>query len=50
MTDYIVARPKRDGFGHALFHSDEKYLGFALTLAQAQRLVVASGAALIIER
>ena len=50
MTDYIVAKPKRDGFGYALFDSDQKYLGFALTLAQAQRLAVASGAALVIER
>lgn len=50
IVDYIVARPVRDGFGYALFDSERKYLGFALTLAQAQRFALQSGAALVVER
>lgn len=49
MTDYIVARRMRDGFGFALLDAEQKYLGFALTLTQAQRFALLSGATLIIE-
>lgn len=49
IVDYVVARPMRDGLGYTLLDSEGKYLGFALTLAQAQRFALATGAALIIE-
>jgi len=49
-VEYIVARPMRDGFGYALLDAEQRHLGFALTLAQAQRFALQSGAALVVER
>ncbi len=45
--EYIALRRHREGF--ELVDAEGKHLGIALTLAQAQRLAAACGAALVME-
>lgn len=45
--DYILVKSRRDGY--ELLNPYRKYLGFAQTLAQAQRFAAAAGVPMVIE-